>query len=1239
MTMRSRIPLLNRAHVLSLRGLLRSRLAALVTVLAVALIGTGVPISAYAKIVPIVPIVLPVYQDCSASLPAGTAPCLFGGFEMDGNTPMDTLNGIDWANLPSSDKLATFSDLYSDQADDGFKVGSQYLDQSGWTCTSHKSDPKDDITGGAVAFANVNVGTLIAPVIHRVAYFKFARVAGSGDTFLDFVFSKNTAATPASASCTALPLRSKGDIAVTFTFTNGGGVNSVDAGTWNGTGFTALPTGTRGVNYMAAFDGSGTFGEGALDLSATLTDGYFKCHSFGSLYMDSRASGQNSTNEMKDLVTPGLPPLCSTPTVSTLSSSTGNVTAGAVVHDTATVTGTAGAGQPTGTVDFHLCGPLTSATGCTTGGTDVGSQSTSTAGTLTETYVGPNSSRLNALGTYCWRADYTADQSTNYINATGPIDAGNECFTVVGDTTTTTSSSPTGAQKPGVSATDTATVALNSPATGAAPTGTVTFKLCNPGCTQVGDPVSLVNGSATSSAVDGTTSPNTLAVGSYCWEATYTPTGNYTGSSEVTHPTGECFTTGKQPTTTTTGVASQTVDVRSTATVHDTSDTPVFVPAGATLTPGTVTFNLYGPSVKADCTATAKYTSAAIAGIYSAGHVTADTGSISLADAHVSTSGTYWWLATYSGDSYNLPSSSTCGSEAVLAVDANIQVSPLTATDPIGDTHVVTGHLNVNDGTGWTNAPAGTTLTFSFTDAHGAHTAFVGGNTCLTVTTTGSCSASITSTTPGQTTISVKATVTLAGASVTRTTGDGLSGDSATALKTWVDANIAISPLTATDAVGDTHTLTATVKTNAGDGAGYVTAPKGTMVNFSLTNTNGATGAFVGGVHSCTTTSGSCSGQITSPSAGQTSVTASTTLSVGGVSLTRTTGDGLAGDSATASKIWVDGSVAISPLKATNVVTHEHVFTVTVTAIPAGATPVVFNSVTPSVTPAPTSQSNTCNSTHWAVSGNVLTCTMTINSSVTATYTVNVTAQMTIGGAALIRTTSPDGSQAGPGGSGPATKSYVAPNSTLVKAERDVTTPDTTQNAGGFAAGPITAFPADVLEYRLAYTNSGDGAASSVTVADTVPTPHATYVSGSCAGGVTCSYDPATNSLTWSLGTMPAGSNATLTFRVTLGTDFPAGTVTHVSNFGTVSSAEEPIKLSNTVVANVQPPAQSVLAATTVVPVLPKAGVQPSRLAGPALRGPAGWVLVGLLGLILAALACNAGLSLGDKDRQGRDSQ
>src|SRR5262249_7389462 len=147
---------------------------------------------------------------------------------------------------------------------------------------------------------------------------------------------------------------------------------------------------------------------------------------------------------------------------------------------------------------------------------------------------------------------------------------------------------------------------------------------------------------------------------------------------------------------------------------------------------------------------------------------------------------------------------------------------------------------------------------------------FVAGSTCTT--NGGSCSIQITSAVPGVTTIKASTTVVVGGVTLTRATGDTNAGDSASAQKTWVDANIQISPLTATNEVGTPHTFTAHVNVNTGTG-GYVSAPDGTTITFSITN---GPGSFVGGVNTCTTAggTGSCSVQVVSSTPGVTTISA-----------------------------------------------------------------------------------------------------------------------------------------------------------------------------------------------------------------------------------------------------------------------------------------------------------------------------------------------------------------------------
>jgi hypothetical protein len=249
------------------------------------------------------------------------------------------------------------------------------------------------------------------------------------------------------------------------------------------------------------------------------------------------------------------------------------------------------------------------------------------------------------------------------------------------------------------------------------------------------------------------------------------------------------------------------------------------------------------------------------------------------------------------------------GPAVATFVDANIQISPSTATNPAGSNHVLTGHVNVNlgDGGGFVNAPAGTTIAFSLSDAGGATATFVGPSSCTTNNATGSCTVTISSPTGGSTTVQASTVVTVGGVSLNRQTGDTHPGDSGDAMKTWfvpADANISLLPLTVTTPVALTETVTGHVRV-APDGTTFGNAPAGTMISYSLTNAGGATATFVG-PHTCSTvgTTGSCAVRISSPTPGMTTVHATTTVMVAGVTLTRATGDGHPGDGPDAVATW-----------------------------------------------------------------------------------------------------------------------------------------------------------------------------------------------------------------------------------------------------------------------------------------------------------------------------------------------
>ncbi len=106
-------------------------------------------------------------------------------------------------------------------------------------------------------------------------------------------------------------------------------------------------------------------------------------------------------------------------------------------------------------------------------------------------------------------------------------------------------SSPGGTVAAGTAVHDTATLTNGG---APPPSGTVTFSLCSPaqvtgsGCsvgTQVGGPVALVGGTATSASTTATSFP-----GKYCWRLVFTPAAGSTGiyTTAHTNATSECFT-------------------------------------------------------------------------------------------------------------------------------------------------------------------------------------------------------------------------------------------------------------------------------------------------------------------------------------------------------------------------------------------------------------------------------------------------------------------------------------------------------------------------------------------------------------------------------------------------------------------------------------------------------------------------------------------------------------------------
>ena len=89
--------------------------------------------------------------------------------------------------------------------------------------------------------------------------------------------------------------------------------------------------------------------------------------------------------------------------------------------------------------------------------------------------------------------------------------------------------------------------------------------------------------------------------------------------------------------------------------------------------------------------------------------------------------GFYSFRAHYAGDA-TVPRRRTVPCEPLQVVDANIQITP-NGVNRVGQTHTFTAHVNVNDGSGFVNAPDGTQISFTIDSGPGS---FTSANPCTT---------------------------------------------------------------------------------------------------------------------------------------------------------------------------------------------------------------------------------------------------------------------------------------------------------------------------------------------------------------------------------------------------------------------------------------------------------------------------------------------------------------------------
>jgi hypothetical protein len=327
------------------------------------------------------------------------------------------------------------------------------------------------------------------------------------------------------------------------------------------------------------------------------------------------------------------------------------VPAGSTVNDQATLTGTSAVtGTVTGTITYNVYSDP-ACTQLVNGGSP---EPISEGGVPLSQDV-----TLDTPGTYYWQAVYSGDSANAGASSTcgpsGEVETVQPGEIPISLATTLAGGGKSGAVisvPAGTAVTDTVTASGDDASKA---TGAVTYNVySDAACTKL---VSAGSAEAINPSTPGTFPPSQVvalsAQGTYYWQASYTGDANNAAATSTCGTSGEVetVTPGLQPTTTTTSLSGGGKSGVKISVVAGTpvTDTGTLSGANASAATGTVTYTVYSDAA---CTKVA-----ASAGSQAvAGGVMPPSSAVAL-----TTAGTFYWKAAYSGDAENGASASTCG--------------------------------------------------------------------------------------------------------------------------------------------------------------------------------------------------------------------------------------------------------------------------------------------------------------------------------------------------------------------------------------------------------------------------------------------------------------------------------------------------------------------------------------------------------------------------------------------------